>query len=102
MIPPRAVNLSLAATAEEFREFALAAIDLVAQYYRDLSSMPVMPATTAAAVRQLLDEPLPEAPGIPSEILRAVQDVVYPLCRHNGSVRQLEARSARGRTADAS
>lgn len=81
------MNLTLANTPEEFRDLALAAIEVVAQYYRELSSMPVMPTTTAAVLRQLLYEPLPEAPGTPSEIFRTVQDVVYPLCRHNGHPR---------------
>ena len=49
------MSLSLATTPEEFRELALAAIDVVARYYRELSNMPVMPVTTAAEVRQLLD-----------------------------------------------
>ena len=77
----------LATTPEEFRDLALAAIDIVAQYYRELSSMPVMPATTAAELRKLLYEPLPEGPGTPAEIFRTIQDVVYPLCRHNGHPR---------------
>lgn len=81
------MSLGLATTPEEFRNLASAAIDIVEQYYRELSRMPVMPATTADEVRQLLHEPLPEGPGIPSEVLRTVRDVVYPLCRHNGHPR---------------
>ena len=83
----RAMNLSLATTPEEFHGLALAAIDLIAHYYRNLSDMPVMPATTAVEVRQSLYEALPEEAGIPSEILKTVQDVIYPLCRHNGHPR---------------
>jgi aromatic-L-amino-acid/L-tryptophan decarboxylase len=81
------MSLSLATTPEEFRDLALAAIDVVVHYYRNLSDMPVMPATTAAEVRHLLYEALPEEPGIPSEILRTIQSVIYPLCRHNGHPR---------------
>src|SRR4051794_35943525 len=81
------MSLSLATTPEQFRDLALAAIDVVVHYYRNLPNMPVMPVTTAAEVRQLLDEALPEEPGIPSEILRTIQGVIYPLCRHNGHPR---------------
>lgn len=81
------MSLTLATTTEEFRDLALAAIDVVAQYYRELSDMPVMPATTAAEVRHLLYEALPEEAGIPSEILKTIQGVIYPLCRHNGHPR---------------
>jgi len=81
------MKLSLATTPEEFRDLALAAIDVIEGYYRELSNMPIMPATTAAELRQLLYEPLPQEPGTVSEILRTIQDVVYPLCRHNGHPR---------------
>jgi aromatic-L-amino-acid/L-tryptophan decarboxylase len=81
------MSLSLATTPGEFYQLALAAIDLVADYYRNLPNMPVMPSTTSAEVRHLLDEGLPEEPGTPSEILKTIQNVIYPLCRHNGHPR---------------
>jgi aromatic-L-amino-acid/L-tryptophan decarboxylase len=72
---------------ERFREMALRAVELVERYYAELPTMPVMPATTALAVRDLLREPLPEHGTNPAVALDTVRDVVYPLCRHNGHPR---------------
>ncbi len=81
------MNLNLASTPEEFRELALAAIEIVTQYYRELPNMPIMPVTTARELRGMFSEPLPQDAGTCSEVLRTIQDVVFPLCRHNGHSR---------------
>jgi aromatic-L-amino-acid/L-tryptophan decarboxylase len=81
------MDMSLTSNAEDFRDLALAAIDVFTRYYSEVSNMPVMPSTTAAEVKQMLREPLPIEPGISSEILRTIEEVVYPLSRHNGHPR---------------
>jgi len=75
------------AGAQQVREMVDQARDVVAQYYDELMQKPVMPATTAAAVRRLLSEPLPVEPAAVTDVLRVVQEVVYPLSRHNGHPR---------------
>ena len=75
------------AGAQHVRETALKALEVVARYYGELPAMPVMPVTTAGAVRDLLSEPLPSEPATVTEALGIVRDVVYPLSRHNGHPR---------------
>ncbi len=79
--------LQLNASPEEFREMASRAVEIVERFYADLPALPVMPVTNAAAVRELLAEPLPFAGTGIDEALATVQNVVYPLSRHNGHPR---------------
>lgn len=72
---------------EEFRRLARQAIEIVERFYEQLPHAPVMPVTTADAVRSLLSEPLPDQPFDAAQALAVVQDVVYPLSRHNGHPR---------------
>ena len=72
---------------QHVREMLIQALEVVARYYAELPALPVMPVTTAAAVRDLLFEPLPTEPATVSDALRIVRDVVYPLSRHNGHPR---------------
>ncbi len=71
----------------EFRRAAEEAVRIVEAFYEQLPHAPVMPVTSAQAVRDLLSEPLPEAPTAASDLLAAVRDIVYPLSRHNGHPR---------------
>ena len=72
---------------ERFREMAIRALEVVESYYAELPVMPVMPVTSAQAVRDLLNEALPrEGSGI-ADALTVVRDIVYPLSRHNGHPR---------------
>src|SRR5438105_8848655 len=73
--------------AQHVHEMALKALEVVVRYYDELPAMPVMPVTTAGAVRDLLSEPLPSEPATVTEALGIVRDVVYPLSRHNGHPR---------------
>jgi aromatic-L-amino-acid decarboxylase len=66
---------------------AVRALEVVEQYYAALSNTPVMPVTTASAVRDLLHEPLPRQGAGVADTMATVRDVVYPLCRHNGHPR---------------
>ncbi len=69
---------------EEFRALAGRALEILESYYRDLDALPVMPATSAEIVHDLLHEDLPrESAGI-EETLAVVRDLVFPQSRHNG------------------
>src|SRR3974377_12771 len=71
----------------QFHEMALQALKVVERYYAELANLPVMPQTTAQAVRDLLSEPLPRAPASFAGTLADLRDIVYPLSRHNGHPR---------------
>jgi len=75
------------AGTRELSEMIIQALEVVAQYYAELRSVPVMPITSALTVRDLLSEPLPAEPATLTEALATVRDVVYPLSRHNGHPR---------------
>lgn len=77
----------LVSDSKRFREMATPALDLVERYYSQLSNMPVMPVTTARAVHDLLYEPLPQEASTVADALEVIQNVVYPLSRHNGHPR---------------
>ncbi len=69
------------------RELGRAAVDVMARYYDALPKRPVMPDTTAQAIRELMDEPLPREGTEPARLLRVLEEVVFPLSRHNGHPR---------------
>jgi glutamate/tyrosine decarboxylase-like PLP-dependent enzyme len=81
------MSIQAQAAAQQVREMVTQALEVVARYYDELPAMPVMPVTTAGAVRNLLSEPLPTEPATVTDALRIVRDVVYPLSRHNGHPR---------------
>jgi glutamate/tyrosine decarboxylase-like PLP-dependent enzyme len=63
------------------------ALDLVADYYDSLTSRPVLEPTTSAALRVLLDEPLPQT-GAPVEaLLDTVENVIARYSRHSAHPR---------------
>lgn len=72
---------------EGFRELAEEALRIIEDFYTQLPHTPVMPVTSAQAVRDLLAEALPDRPSEASGVLAAVRDIVYPLSRHNGHPR---------------
>jgi aromatic-L-amino-acid decarboxylase len=86
---------------EQFHEMAVQALEVVERYYAELSDIPVMPVTTASAVRDLLNEPLPQQGATVADALAIVRDVVYPLCRHNGHPRFLGYVASPGTSASA-
>jgi glutamate/tyrosine decarboxylase-like PLP-dependent enzyme len=81
------MSADLEMSPEQFRAMTLQALELVEHYYAGLSSMPVMPSTTARAVHELLFEALPQRGSPADRALATVRDVVYPLSRHNGHPR---------------
>ncbi len=77
--------MDLDATA--VRELGRAAVEIVANYYQSLPSIPIMPATNGEAVRDLFAEPLPDLPCNPEELLKLVRERIFALSRHNGHPR---------------
>ena len=79
--------VDLKTSPEQFHDMAARALEIVERYYAELPNMPVMPVTTASAIRDWLYEPLPQQGTTVADALATVRDVVYPLCRHNGHPR---------------
>ncbi len=74
-------------SARGFRPLSPAGADFVAEYYRSLSTRPVFVPTTAAAVRKLVEEPLPQSgAGLP-ELFGVIRDVVSRYNRHSAHPR---------------
>ncbi len=73
--------------ADAVRAFGAAALDVAARYYESLPDRRIMPETTAAEIRALIDEPLPKAGADFDRVLELVDRVILPLCRHNGHPR---------------
>jgi glutamate/tyrosine decarboxylase-like PLP-dependent enzyme len=79
--------LDLPTPPEQIHELGRRALDIVERYYADLPNLPVMPATTAEALRKLLHEPLPADGVAIDEAMAVVRDIIFPLSRHNGHPR---------------
>lgn len=52
--------VDLKTSPEQFHDMVVRALEIVERYYAELSNLPVMPDTTASAVRDLLYEPSPQ------------------------------------------
>lgn len=77
----------LALSAADFLDAARSAAELVAEYYRSLADRPVYVHTTAQALREILDEPLPREGGDLSPLLDTVRDVIARYNRHSAHPR---------------
>jgi aromatic-L-amino-acid decarboxylase len=77
----------LAIPPEEFRSMGAAAVEWVAKYYEGLTSRPVVVPTTSAALREFLDEPLPEAGTDFPTLLAEFDQLISGFARHNGHPR---------------
>lgn len=77
----------LAVPPGEFRDLASQAVDFVSEYYRSLASLPVFVPTTAAVLRETLDEPLPQSGVDLPDLLEIVQDVIAHYNRHSAHPR---------------
>jgi aromatic-L-amino-acid/L-tryptophan decarboxylase len=80
-------NSRLDLSTEEIRLIAAQAVEMMAQYYDTLSDLPVYPNTTARAIRDRLDQALPEEGTDFSHLLAVFRDVIVPMSRHNGHPR---------------
>jgi glutamate/tyrosine decarboxylase-like PLP-dependent enzyme len=73
----------LAIPEGEFRAMAQAAIDRIAEYFNTLGCEPIVRPTTAAALRESLDEPLPQEGCDFAAILDRLESTVFRYSRHN-------------------
>jgi len=64
-----------------------AALERVAAYYESLPTRPVLIPTTSAAIRALIDEPLPQAGTDFDALLDTVDDVIARFTRHSAHPR---------------
>ncbi len=72
---------------EEFRALGREVLDLVAAYYQGLPARSIIEPTTSAAIRSLLEEPLPEAGTEFAALLREFEEIIVRYSRHNGHPR---------------
>ncbi len=77
----------LALPSDEFADLARQGAEFVAQYYDSLAERPVFVPTTAAAVREALDEPLPAAGTDFAGLLDVIRDVIARYNRHSAHPR---------------
>ena len=86
---PYAFTMSdnLALSPEEFRSAAAAAVDFLASYYQSLEGRPILVPTTSRAIRERIDEPLPQAGTDFPTLMDAVRDVICQYSRHNAHPR---------------
>lgn len=73
----------LAIPEAEFRAMAQAAVDRIAAYFQDLGQEPIVRPTTSAALREALEEPLPQEGTSFASILEELEATVFRYSRHN-------------------
>jgi glutamate/tyrosine decarboxylase-like PLP-dependent enzyme len=72
---------------DELRRLGREAIEIVVSAVGAEQRDPVIRPIRGAAIRAMLDEPLPRSATPPDDLLAAWRDVVLPYCRHNGHPR---------------
>jgi len=72
---------------DEIRALGRAAVEQVAAYYETLRDRPVLVPTTSRALRDLLDEPLPQAGTDFDSLLKTLDDVIARYSRHSAHPR---------------
>ncbi|HWC97697.1 MAG TPA: aminotransferase class V-fold PLP-dependent enzyme [Candidatus Sulfopaludibacter sp.] len=72
---------------DEIRTLGLAAVEQIAAYYDTLADRPVMVPTTSAALRALLDEPLPRDGTDFDSLLKTLDTVIAGYSRHSAHPR---------------
>jgi aromatic-L-amino-acid decarboxylase len=77
----------LAPSSQEFRAMAGAAVDFLASYFESLDSRPVLVPTTSRAIRERIDEPLPQTGAEFDVLLDTVREVVCRFNRHSAHPR---------------
>jgi aromatic-L-amino-acid decarboxylase len=73
--------------AERIRQMGRDAVEVVARYYESLRDLPVYPRTSAAELKALLAEPLPQEGRDFSQLLDVFREVLVPNSRHNAHPR---------------
>ena len=84
---PTERNFALDPPAERVREMGAEAVEFAARYYEALREVPVYPRTSAAELKEILDEPLPREGRDFAQLMRVVREVLAPNSRHNGHPR---------------
>src|ERR1035441_3709543 len=77
----------LVPTPDEFRAIAAAAVDFLASYYESLEGGPVIVPTTYRAIRDRIDEPLPQAGTDFGALMETIRDVISQYSRHSAHAR---------------
>src|SRR5437899_307475 len=77
----------LALSHDEILKLGRATLEQVAAYYDDLPQRPVLVPTTSQALRELLEEPLPQAGADFGELLDTIRAVIGGFSRHSGHPR---------------
>jgi aromatic-L-amino-acid decarboxylase len=72
---------------DEIRTLGRAALERVANYYESLSDRPVLVPTTSAALRELVDESLPQEGTSFEALLNTVDNVIARYSRHSAHPR---------------
>jgi aromatic-L-amino-acid decarboxylase len=68
--------------SREFRELGHRLVDRLAEYLDGIEDRPLFPDVTPAALDRLFDEPLPEEPASAAEVLRLLEEKLFPYCSH--------------------
>jgi aromatic-L-amino-acid decarboxylase len=71
----------------EFRKLGYRVVDMIAEYYSSLNSLPVFPAKKTTEVEEIFIEDLPEKSHDPDKILDEWQSKILPNSTHIGSAR---------------
>ncbi len=77
----------LALSNAEFCELARQAVEYVAEYYDSLRARPVFVPTTAQALHEILDEPLPRQGAEVADLLATARNVIVRYNRHSAHPR---------------
>lgn len=83
----RDADSALDPSPERIREMGAQAVDWMAAYHEAVRDLPIAPQASAAALREVLAEPLPAEGRDFTELLAVFRDVVVPGSRHNGHPR---------------
>ena len=72
---------------DEVRAIAAAAVDFMTSYFENLAANPVVVPTTSQALREALDEPLPQSGSDFQALLDTLRNVIARFSRHNSHPR---------------
>ncbi len=70
--------------AREFQDVGHRVVDLLAKYFERIEEKPVFPQVEPEVLTKLFDEPLPETPSLPENLLEEIQEKLLPYCTHVG------------------
>jgi aromatic-L-amino-acid decarboxylase len=74
-------------SSEQIRSWAIAAVELMAEYFGTIRNRRVYPATSSRQIREQLDSSLPKEPATFDELLHTFRNTLVELSRHNGHPR---------------